>query len=108
LVWRWSIVVALVVGLGMLALATARGAFASDDGALGDLTPCPVGAVVPTAQGCSVVYVARPGDTIWSVAVRYDRGEDPRPLSDLLEAQIGGGVLQPGQRLMVPKAAAAP
>ena len=52
------------------------------------------------------MYVARPGDTIWSVAVRYDRGEDPRPLADLLEAQIGGAVLQPGQRLMVPKAAA--
>jgi hypothetical protein len=108
LVWRWSVVVVVVVGAGLVALATARGAFASDDATSSALTPCPARVVGTAAQDCSVAYVARPGDTIWSVAVRFDRGEDPRPLSDLLEAQIGGAVLQPGQRLMVPRSAALP
>ena len=48
------------------------------------------------------VYVARPGDTIWAIAVRFSGGGDPRPLADALEAQIGGGVLQPGEQLTVP------
>jgi hypothetical protein len=46
--------------------------------------------------------VATPGDTVWSIAVRFAHGGDPRPLADRLEAEIGGGVLQPGQRLAVP------
>jgi len=50
--------------------------------------------------GCQ--YVARPGDTIWAIAVRYSGGTDPRALEDALEAQIGGGLLQPGQVLTVP------
>ncbi|MGH9106696.1 MAG: LysM peptidoglycan-binding domain-containing protein [Acidimicrobiales bacterium] len=51
---------------------------------------------------CPQVYVARPGDTIWGIAERYSSGRDPRPLADDLESQIGGAVLQPGQRLSVP------
>jgi hypothetical protein len=53
-------------------------------------------------DGCGQLYVVRPGDTIWSVAVRYDQGGDPRPLMDQLEGEIGGGVLQPGEQLIVP------
>jgi hypothetical protein len=51
---------------------------------------------------CSQVYVARPGDTIWAIATRFSGGADPRPLAANLEAEIGGGMLQPGQRLAVP------
>ena len=51
---------------------------------------------------CDQVYVARPGDTVWGIAVRYSGTGDPRPLADSLEAQIAGRVLQPGQRLAVP------
>ena len=51
---------------------------------------------------CSHIYVARPGDTIWQIAVRFSGGGDPRPLADSLEAEIGGGALQPGQPLNVP------
>ena len=48
------------------------------------------------------VYVARPGDTIWGIAVRFSGGGDPGPLAYELESQIGGGVLQPGDQLTVP------
>ncbi len=48
------------------------------------------------------VYVARAGDTIWGIAVMFSGGGDPRPLAAALEAQIGGGVLQPGDQLTVP------
>ena len=51
---------------------------------------------------CDQVYVARPGDTLWGIALRYSGTGDPRPLADSLEAQISGRVLQPGQRLAVP------
>ena len=54
------------------------------------------------AGSCGQVYVARPGDTIWAIAVAYSRGGDPRPLVANLESEIGGGALQPGERLIVP------
>lgn len=68
------------------------------------LVPVPAGAVGTDglSSTCGMPYVARPGDTIWQVAVRYDQGGDPRALEDELEAEISGGVLQPGQRLVVP------
>jgi hypothetical protein len=53
----------------------------------------------PAAQH---VYVVRPGDTIWSIAVRSTRGGDPWRTVNSLETQIGGGVLQPGERLVLP------
>jgi hypothetical protein len=52
--------------------------------------------------GCSQYYVARPGDTIWGIAVRFAGNGDPRPLASSLESEIGGGALQPGQVLAVP------
>jgi hypothetical protein len=51
---------------------------------------------------CSQYYVARPGDTIWGIAVRFAGNGDPRPLASSLESEIGGGTLQPGQVLAVP------
>jgi hypothetical protein len=48
------------------------------------------------------VYVVRPGDTIWSIAVRSARGGDPWRIVNRLETEIGGGVLQPGERLVLP------
>ena len=76
------------------------------------MTGCPAGqvAVPAAAQGtdgitatCGTAYVARPGDTVWGVAVSASRGGDPRPMEDLLEAEIAGGVLQPGQVLVLPR-----
>jgi hypothetical protein len=60
------------------------------------------GLVTSGASYCDQVYVARPGDTVWGIALRYSGTGDPRPLADSLEAQISGRVLQPGQRLAVP------
>jgi hypothetical protein len=47
-------------------------------------------------------YVVRPGDTLWSIALRLDPAGDPRPLVDQLAAQSGGGSLQPGEVLHLP------
>lgn len=55
---------------------------------------------VPVAGGYA--YIARPGDTVWSIAARAEPGQDPRPLADRLESEIGGQLLEPGDRLVIP------
>ncbi len=87
--WRRVIVVAAIAALGAVAW-----------GAGGRLVA--VAGAQPSRAPVQHVYVARPGDTIWGIAVRYSGNGDPRPLADRLEAQIGGGVLQPGEQLTVP------
>ncbi|MCU1489535.1 MAG: LysM protein [Acidimicrobiaceae bacterium] len=47
-------------------------------------------------------YIARPGDTLWSIATRLDPSGDPRPVVDQLAAQIHGSDLQPGTVLQLP------
>jgi hypothetical protein len=103
--WRRVIVVLVIVGLGAMAwLATGR--LVSAAGAQAPQSPRCVAGGLPgegqTAGSCGQVYVARPGDTIWAIAVAYSRGGDPRPLVANLESEIGGGALQPGERLIVP------
>jgi hypothetical protein len=53
-------------------------------------------------QPSGALYVARPGDTLWAIAVHYSHGRDPRPLEYTLEAQLGGEPLQPGDVLRIP------
>ncbi len=50
-------------------------------------------------------YVVRPGDTLWSIALRIHDG-DPRALVDAIQAANGTdpGALVPGQVLVVPAA----
>jgi hypothetical protein len=55
----------------------------------------------PSRAG-SHVYLVRPGDTIWSIAVKSAHGGDPWRTVNQLETEIGGGVLQPGERLELP------
>jgi hypothetical protein len=55
----------------------------------------------PSLAG-SHVYLVRPGDTIWSIAVKSAHGGDPWRTVNKLETEIGGGVLQPGERLELP------
>ena len=103
--WRRVIVVSVIAGLGAMAwLATGR--LVSAAGAQAPQSPRCVAGGLPgagqAAGSCGQVYVARPGDTIWSIAVAYSRGGDPRPLVANLESEIGGGALQPGERLIVP------
>jgi hypothetical protein len=47
-------------------------------------------------------YLVRPGDTLWSIAVRIEPQADPRPLVDELAGQLHGQILQPGDVLVVP------
>ncbi len=49
------------------------------------------------------VYVAQPGDTLWSIAARSEPTADPRPLVDRLQAELKGRTLQPGDRLFLPR-----
>jgi hypothetical protein len=103
--WRRVIVVAVIAGLGAMAwLATGR--LVSAAGAQAPQSPRCVAGGLPdegqTAGSCGQVYVAKPGDTIWAIAVAYSRGGDPRPLVANLESEIGGGALQPGEHLIVP------
>jgi hypothetical protein len=48
------------------------------------------------------VYVVRPGDTLWSIAARVDRGGDPRAMAEALAREIGSGVVVPGERIAIP------
>ncbi|HUY30513.1 MAG TPA: hypothetical protein VMV02_05920 [Acidimicrobiales bacterium] len=86
---------------GMVTVATLLGVWFGA-GALGGggspLVP-PAGAR-PTASG--YVYVARPGDTAWSIASAMEPGRDPRALMDSIDAQLRGGVLRVGETLHLP------
>ena len=48
------------------------------------------------------VYIVQSGDTLWSIARHLRPGDDPRPMVDQLAAQVHGGSLQAGQRLVLP------
>lgn len=62
--------------------------------------PVQMPGAVSTPQGS--LYVARPGDTLWSIASRALPNGDPRPLVDALQAQLHGAPLEPGDRLVLP------
>lgn len=49
-------------------------------------------------------YVIRSGDTVWSIAGRVARGEDPRAVVDeiLRVNRVDPGALVPGQTLLIP------
>ena len=101
-VWRRLLLLALAAGAGALASSVASRLIASASPSRAGLS-CPASASAPWGGNCpTTTYVARPGDTIWAVAVRFSGAKDPRPLEYLLERQIGGGTLQPGEILHVP------
>jgi LysM repeat protein len=53
--------------------------------------------------GSGQPYRVKPGDTLWSIAVRHYRG-DPRQAVWRLEREndLAGGVLRPGQVVLLP------
>lgn len=71
-------------------------------GLLGGGSLTSAGQASASASGAGRTYVVRPGDTLWSIAERLSPGADPRPLVDDLTAQLGGGQLQAGERLILP------
>lgn len=48
------------------------------------------------------VYVVQPGDTVWSIAHRFDPEGDERPLVAEITAELGGATVQPGQAIRIP------
>ena len=50
-----------------------------------------------------VVMVAKPGDTLWSMARQIAPGDDPRPVVDALVAANGGATVRAGQQIIVPE-----
>lgn len=55
-----------------------------------------------TALTGSTVYVVQPGDTLWSLASRFDRGGDPRPLAEAIAKETGSSTVVPGERIAIP------
>jgi LysM repeat protein len=48
-------------------------------------------------------YQVRPGDTLWSIAVRHYRGDPREGVWQLQrENELGAAALQPGQVIVVP------
>jgi len=62
------------------------------------------GATGGDRPAASRTYVVRPGDTLWSIAVRLaGPSSDPRPLVDeLAQANHVAGSIEPGQTLRLP------
>jgi LysM repeat protein len=52
----------------------------------------------------SRTYVVRPGDTLWSIATRFERSTDPRIVVDAISSanRVDPGGLVPGQQLSIP------
>ena len=50
----------------------------------------------------STVYVVQPGDTLWSIALAFDHGGDPRPLAEAIAKETGSAVVAPGERIRIP------
>jgi LysM repeat protein len=55
--------------------------------------------------GPEVRYTVKPGDTLWSIAVRHYAG-DPRDAIYRIDRRnhLGGSLIVPGQRLVLPSA----
>jgi LysM repeat protein len=55
--------------------------------------------------GPEVRYTVKPGDTLWSIAVKHYAG-DPRDAVSRIDRRnhLGGSLLVPGQRLVLPSA----
>ncbi len=58
-------------------------------------------AAIAAARG-EAIYVVQPGDTLWSIASRFDHGGDPRPLAEALARETGSAVVVPGERIAIP------
>ncbi len=70
----------------------------------------PVGHALAGADAAAVAshrYVVRSGDTLWSIASRVARGEDPRPIVDAIAQanNVDAGGLVPGRTLVIPTSA---
>lgn len=97
---------AALLALALVVVAAAT--VAVGRGALATAAPAPPSSGVSRAQdhvaassGGAVIVTARPGDTIWSIARRFQPEGDVRALVDRLVAEHGSASLEPGERLMI-------
>lgn len=61
-----------------------------------------VGSPAASEPAVARIWVVRPGDTLWSIALASGARGDIRPLVARLSAEVGGRPLQPGERIQVP------
>jgi len=93
--WRRRLVVMVLVAVltTLLALPVAL---------LGGSPVAPMPGAPDAAVSTSTVYVVQPGDTIWSIAAKFDRSGSPRALAEAIAAQTGSAVVVPGERIDIP------
>ena len=87
--WRRRFVVALLGIVLVLVMAQAGVALGGSTLAAPERRP---------ASSHTTITV-RPGDSLWSIAVRLAPGEDPRPVVHALEQARRGAPLQPGEKI---------
>jgi len=61
-----------------------------------------VGSPAAAEPAVARIWVVRPGDTLWSIALASGGQGDIRPLVARLGAEVGGRPLHPGERIRVP------
>jgi hypothetical protein len=88
---RRTLLVLMALLLGVLALPL---------GGAGGTSHAPGSALAGT--GHPAAYVVRPGDTLWTIAERFDPTGDPRPLVARMEAQLGTDTVVPGEEVRLP------
>jgi hypothetical protein len=93
--WRLRAVVAVMVVVLVLVMAQAGAALGGSTPAAPERHPAGHAAVEEAGHRT----VVRPGDSLWSVAVRLVPGEDPRPVVDALAEARHGAVLTPGETI---------
>ena len=88
--WRRRFVVAVLGIMLVLVMAQAGAALGGSTLAASERRPTSVE---------NTVITVRPGDSLWSIAVRLAPGDDPRPIVDALEQARHGAPLQPGEKI---------
>jgi Tfp pilus assembly protein FimV len=99
--YRRRRLVVLVVAVAALAAVAALVSVAIRTASeVGPSDPEPVGITDEAgAPSPGDVYVVKPGDTLWSIAVQIAPDSDPRAVVAELREANGGAVLQVGERL---------
>jgi hypothetical protein len=98
----------LAAGLFLVAIAAALVLAQLIQAGIGGGPLTTTGAPAAQAGGPAMIpagtrfYVVRPGDTIWSVADRLDPNGDERPLVDVLQRELKGSTLYPGEQIPLP------
>lgn len=96
----------LAAGLLLLVIAAvliaAQSTLAGTGGGPLTTTGAAASGIGPISPADSSVWVVRPGDTLWSIALTLDPHGDVRPLVDRLSAEVHGGDIYPGETIPLP------